>query len=620
MAHRFTCIVLLLVVALSTGNALAAPQKGASGSEADQEMAEITMALKAAARTGAMSGSDARALWASLQAEFAADKVDSYPGNGKRETTLRIGWVPIEIREILQPEFVRRDLVLIRDVLTLEAEQVSIIESLLEDYITLFDVASEPLRDALGRYRRVQRDRRVARAFENADLSTVGETVFQKLREFEQQRERENWGPGEKDSGGRGGSRSAEKRRAEFREYSDKLAGSIETMEARLTQLRMDVRERMSEASLKGEAVTAADLVRLADAFKLERDKLRLEFSEYLALVTNAETSEVAREFLGTAMDKLAIEHGREDGGLGGESLDIRSAMVESGLGLDQSRRIDAYITEREPALARLVEDRLALKINREIGSMDLLARYDRAVDAGADPDDALRPADLRPFIMTCLDELEASIAVRDELLLQLATCTAMLMEADQQVAMTFRDEMLRTGFRGEMARTWSEQALAVARRFEELDDEVLQAILDLELAVGVDTRDLREEAVADRIEGDPERTRNWLEGMLEADRSGKGGKDEDEWAQAEWERREDYIAIDDWTEGNLKSILTSEQFAQLPPRRSGKKDGDSDKAAAEKKAAAGKGEAKGGGKGDGAGSDGKSGGRSTGKSRGKGN
>lgn len=580
MRSRTAYVVLSLVsilAAATTSGSLAAPQKE-TGSEQDQELKQIGMALKAAVRTGALSGEDARAVWGSLIAELEEPKLDAYPNSEKREVTLRIGWTPIEVREILQPEFVRRDLVLIRDELDIDASQLTVIESLLEDYMDLFDFASQPLRDALGRYRRAQRDQRVSRALEKTDIGDVSDLVSRALRDYGRKREEENW------SGKRGEDRSyserrrdrraSQKQRAEFQAYSDKVMGAMETMETRLTALRIDVRERLSETSLAGEHVTAQDLVRLADAFEDERMRLRTEFSDYLALIANAERAEVEQERFEAALARLSIEHGLVGGGLGGESINLRAALAESALDLDQEEAVRRLIEERQPVLAQLIEQRLELKIEREIASMDLLAKYDRAIEAGADRDNALGPNDMRPFINICLNELDVSVAVRDELLMQLKVATSLLFEDDEEGAAEFRDAGLRYGFRDEMKQSWSERALDMAMGFEELDDQILAALEEIRFAVEVDTRALREEAISDRIKGDPKRTRAWLEGIVDDYKSGGKGSKKDEWDEASLLRYEDILAVDDWTEGHLFSLLTPEQLEALPARR---KEGDKD-------------------------------------------
>ena len=339
--NRYIAVILGALIGFTVVDSVWAIQD-----DAKEELGEIGMALKAAVRAGAMTGQDARAVWGSLVAEY--EDSDVYAGKGdngkddKPVQSVRIGSIPLRLRALLQPEFTRRDLVLLRDAIGLENEQLTVIESLLEDYMELFELASRPLRDAMGRYRRAQRDLRVARILGQSNLDDASSVVAQALERYAQDREAKGEG-----AGGKLAPRGRDEKSRELREYRRKLMGAMETMEVRLEELRGKVEDRLAEVAVTGENVTSKDLIRLAEALEDERTRLRIEFSDYLALIANVDRTDADRMRFESALARVLIEHELGGGRLGGESINMRATLASSSLPLEQQRILNVMIGER---------------------------------------------------------------------------------------------------------------------------------------------------------------------------------------------------------------------------------------------------------------------------------
>lgn len=312
-----------------------------------------------------------------------------------------------------------------------------------------------------------------------------------------------------------------------------------------------------------------------------------------------------------SALARVLIEHELGGGRLGGESINMRATLASSNLPMTEQRMIETMIEERQGVLAQAIADRVDARIKREMIGLTLLQAYDRAIQNGVSSREALTPDDVEPYVRAYLAELRASIDIRDELLDQLGQSYVVLSESNPEQALKYRDIGLRQGFKEEMRELWAERALAVAFRFEDLETETLALLVEILDAVETEIQVLREDAVAERIASEPRMYRSWMEGLGNPE----GSKSDEEWAkekEAELVREERLAQMDDRTEQQLLSLLTPEQFEQLPRRGKGAygKGGKDGKGAEAKKSA----EAKDSGKG----SEGKSQGRSTGRSRGK--
>ena len=610
--------VLLLIAGLGGTSASALQDDG------KEELGEIGMALKAAVRAGAMTPEDGKAVWGSLVAEY--EESDIYAGqdqakeDSKSVQSIRIGSIPLRLRALLQPEFTRRDLSLFRDAMGLEREQLAVIENLLEDYIELFEMASQPMREAMGRYRRAQRDVRIARILEESNLGDVSSTVAQAMRQYAQERTAKMEGAGSKMS-----RRDREQESREIRDYSSKLMGAMETMETRLEELRGNVQERLADVAVTGDVVTSDDLIRLAEVLESERIRLRDEFINYLALIANVDRNEAERMRFDSALGRVLIEHELAGGWLAGEAINLR-ALAATDLSMADQALLENIIEERQSVLAQAMKNRVEARINRELIGLNLLRAYDRAIQNGVSSQDALTENDVKPYVRAYLAELQASVIVRDELLDQLGTSYSALDAQNPDQAMAYREMGLRQGFREEMRELWAERALDVAFTLEGLEEETLATLVEIIDFVDADLEMIRTEAIAERITNEPKMYRSWMEGMGSPD----GGKSDETWAkekEAGEAREELNTQIDDRTEQQLMSLLTPEQFEQLPPRRKqydeyGKGKGGGDKSATAKggKGAQGGKGGKGGQGGKGAqgdqGGNGKGSGRSTGRSR----
>jgi hypothetical protein len=177
---------------------------------------------------------------------------------------------------------------------------------------------------------------------------------------------------------------------------------------------------------------------------------------------------------------------------------------------------------------------------------------------------DERRLADARRnYAAKARSEINTGVALRDALLALLEESTMYLAELDPDSTLParFRDTALRHGFPIEMRPRWAERATAAARNLEHLEKDVADALTMLQADVALTLRSQRARAIAVRIERDPRLARDFVGHQFEG---GKVAIHDDVWREVDHAA---FTTIDDHAEGQLRLILTTEQFASLPAR-----------------------------------------------------
>ena len=444
-----------------------------------------------------------------------------------------------------------------------------LVETLLENYVELFEMVSDPLEDAMERYERGRRDRWISRALARVNLTESLQATMNDVLADLAEKEHELADYEQKDSD----DETVEEAREKIREYANRLNELHDSMGSRLLALRGEYEGRLSELERPGNSVDGDDLVRLSRVLRDERERLRIEFVEYLELVTKGPGGGQLKRDIDSVMHRLRIEHDFAGGLLGGESIDLRAVTMDMGLPIELEEDLLRELVESDTLVATALAKRTEARIRRELIGLEVKAQIDRARDNGMGGWDSLTPGDVRKYVRACETELGAAIQVRDLILNQLALCAELIGVTEEQAGMAFRDAGLRAGFRWETNEQWAERVLRAAVELESLDLERLETLVEIELVVDGELRALREAAIADRIRIDPIRARAMIDEMSEP-----GTKGADTYAELRAlfrELNEDYREINDRTDEQLLALLTPEELEQLPSRR---RDGDDKK------------------------------------------
>lgn len=305
----------------------------AAGQAAPDELDELGETLKAAVLSGTLSEEDAIKIYRTM-----AERLKPASGKGKGERAKGAGLSkvdfvrlsaprPEQIAAIFRPEFRRRDLSILLNQLDLDSNQSMIAELLIADYLEAFELASSPLREALGRYQRATTDQWLAAALERAQIEEVDVAVANTQEALE----RFARGAAAKETTGQAATDATERdeKRAARHAWGRRMLEVTTEMDARLTKLRDRVQSEVVELDRDGATITADDLVRMARTLRAERSALRVETTESLERIAVIEESDDAKARCDAAMARMRIEHLLRHGRLGGESMNLWAALAE---------------------------------------------------------------------------------------------------------------------------------------------------------------------------------------------------------------------------------------------------------------------------------------------------
>lgn len=479
---------------------------------------------------------------------------------------------PGQVRSLLQPEFIRRDLPELVDTLALDDDQTAIAESLLTDYDEAFALASEPLKDALTRYWSQRSDRSLARMLDGAN---------------------EEGGMGEVSAGSvlisgasiaGGGAegafvlvaqtpRSDSSAPVDVTEEVAEVVDAAATDVARPLQSLLDrVKARLEAAERAGEIVTATELVRLARTLRAERQLLRTEFTDLLRLISEAEPTEAGEARMTALAEHLRIQRELASGRLGGESMDLDAAIAATATSLGAS---DLLMGGR-PSLAAALAIRAEATLDAEIAGLETLVarerraeKLQRAAERGEEFAPPTEPEpEVRRFAAASRRQLDASVAVRDLVLAGRDAVEGMLAEQDPVIAQAFLDEAHRRGFRSQMRSRWSERALDHADSISELDETVIAALGGIRSELDLAARELREASIADRIDTEPKTARERIDAMLQSRDARQATFIEERVISRATGSADPWRQLDERITERLRAILSPEQFETLPGRR----------------------------------------------------
>ncbi len=583
---RYSVAVAVIAAAFLTMSAPA--QKGdlaaaQAREEVGAQIKELGTTLKAAAMSGVISGEEAKEIYnrvlgaakASDVQQFGDGNAKAGDGNDPKTHVARLTAPrPERVQELLRPEFLRRDLPRLADALDFDRSQFMIVQMLFEDYSEAFELSSAPLREALSQYRGSGINAYIAFTLEDAGvrLDQAVENARRADRDEAMARMQEAMARIDEERAG-----GSEKDRRRYEAWKEDSLAATSELDERLAAIRDRATRQLNDMSRDEVTIDADDLLHMATQLRSDRAQLRVDLIESIGLIATEEQRGEEDRVFDAVMDQIRIDMLLPQGRLGGESMNLWAALAEVSRDLEASGEdwvpgyAEEWLDARVPEIAARLDARTEAIIDREIAGLEFQAVRDRIAAANGESifeiDERRVTAAISPYVTALRLEVEASVAVRDRLLALLEESTAALIDAypesdlARQLASRQRDASLRRGFPAETRTRWAERAVAAALELEELDGDVLEALVELDTDVGAALDVLRTSAIEKRIRHDPKLAREFIAAEFEGEEI---DFDHDIWREVDYEA---FVAVDERTETQLRTLLTPAQFEALPSR-----------------------------------------------------
>ncbi len=429
-------------------------------------------------------------------------------GNGRdRGAGGMFGGLP---RWSTEPDFLRRDLRLVDDMLMVADEQLPMVEAFLADYEEGFQKAREEIQAKLRELRDANRPPEPT-AEEQEEMRAMGTELREKMRAMRMMM-----------SGNR------ELVDAEAAELED-LRAEVEAMRAKFQEMRM---ERMPEQD------QIAEIARQASALRKEwlrsRASLEAEFTESLQVILNEEQLTLWDPFRRQVRRDRALPRGV----LSGESLDVNTV----------AREFEASEAATEALLAWEVElDKNLIERDNTMMELDL----DALVATLENDDKAARDA--------ARTESKVRRDVRDANLEAIDSIAALLGERGDE----FRLAAWKKAFPRVYRQTSFERALDAVRKIEGIDPLVLETVDRLEADFLTQLAELHEEARDATLKQELEQFEQRFNQMRDRMNGERQRSDRDPTELDEIRERLRELEAD--SRETLEGMLTPEEIAQLP-------------------------------------------------------
>ena len=544
MRSPFTIVVTTLAFVLIQG--VTVPATAQTDAEIKQGLQDLGGEIKAARLFGLLDDEAAKQMYEQIvEFQYRDLKGEDGKDDGKEmgEDDKRRGGMTFarflvkdggDFTTLLRPEFVSRDVEPLADAVENDPGLVAVIESLLEDYEREFDIQSKAFQDSLA----------MARAgyelgFLDQSLSQIPEVPMTRA---EIDRRVDIWNQ----ESGLG--------RRDPTMVADWAERMITRLQSRVLKIREVIATQVTEIDDQGGAPSARELLAMMAALRQSRIELRDALEANLQSVVPAAMAARTE----AALDRIRLEHGRIDARFGGADIDLENAVRRSDLPADTEMSILEEMVETNALIADLIDARTAARVERESMAARLLA-------AEVEGDEA-RLGQRSKSVMTAADrEIAAGLAVRDAILGQMMSIHAGLEEVDSELAADFLMIARRDGFPDQMRRRWCERAIEAAVLIPELDQEVLEAILELQFYVIERLTPLQARAIEERLELEPRLGRAMVDGLEDDYATAKRMGDET-WREPGFQQ---FDRLDDEIGEQLLTILGPELVKSLPPHQS---------------------------------------------------
>ncbi|MGB0325542.1 MAG: hypothetical protein ACPGGL_08445 [Phycisphaerales bacterium] len=429
-------------------------------------------------------------------------------GNGRdRGAGGMFGGLP---RWSTEPDFLRRDLRLVDDMLLVADEQLPMVEAFLADYEEGFQKAREEIQAKLRELRDANRPPEPS-AEEQEEMRAMGTELRDKMRAMRMMM-----------SGNR------ELVDAEAAELEE-LRSEIEAMRAKFQEMRM---ERMPEQD------QIAEIARQASALRKEwlrnRASLEAEFTESLQVILSEEQLTLWDPFRRQVRRDRALPRGV----LSGESLDVNTVV----------REFEASEAAAEALLAWEIElDKTLIDRDNTMMEIDL----DALVATLENDDKAARDA--------ARSESKVRRDVRDANLEAIDSIAALLGEQGDE----FRLTAWKKAFPRVYRQTSFERALDAVRKIEGIDPLVLETVDRLEADFLTQLAELHEEARDATLKQELTQFEERFNQMRDRINGERQRSDRDPTELDEIRERLRELEAD--SRETLEGMLTPEEIAQLP-------------------------------------------------------
>ena len=586
----------------------------------EEEMEMLGTTLKAAVMSGALAGEEARNIWRvmmiTVKEESAADNArrGRRPAGGKTEgegdwksSVARVAVpYPTQVKALLRPAFLERDLQLLREELALDQYQAEIIEALMNNYTEAFELMVVPFQEGVQRYEKSRRSRYVSSVLGRVNNVEVDEAISRTRESMRRIRD-------EKAAASEGKQEAREVTQEEnekWSEWEEEMVQAAQAMQARLGDIRERVSRQMEDSR---EPLDAEGVLALAIELQMEGEALRQAFIEQLSVVLLSDANEEKRQRFAEALAMVVRERELANSQLSGDRMDLMAAARQAwrgSLGEDSELirialdEVEAMLADQGILFSEVIEARRKATINREIEGLRLLVARDEVVGdqigSGTAADWAWLGRAAGPYEASLKSELMAAIQVRDMNLGLLDISGGLLIDDHPLVAQRYRKTALQRGFPADMRKRWAQQALDAAAIIETLDAERFETIMSMHDAMMEEVNLYQANGIASRIEREPVRTMERIDIRFDDDRENhKSEFDDEDYLGPDHER---YEQLDERVDAQLKAILLPEEYETLPRRRTAEKEGGAGKGRGKGRAVEGRGGGKAGGAGKGGG------------------
>lgn len=417
-----------------------------------------------------------------------------------------------------QPEYLRRDLVVVVEELELVPGQRAIVETLLLDYETAFSEASEAMRAQFSELR-PQRAQDPERREKRRGLFDGMRKLREEIQAQREQATDENPVPAEA-----------------IAELEQKMAALREEMiELRPQRPQGEELEQMMDAMRK-----------VAQEWRRQRAALKRELETNLQSILTEDQLENWPDFERTLRRQKTLPQGR----LSGERIDLMLLLRDLDLDAKTSAALEPVVEEYTLALDRA------------------LAARNEAIEPSWDEIfGAMRAGDVDRAVALARDGTTLRISVRRVNERYAETIAGVLAEtASQELAEEFRSIYKRRAYPRIFRPTRTQRAFNAAKEIEHLDEEVLAAIVALEGTYLIELTAKNRQLVQVTRKHEPDRGQRWLRwgAARMAGQRPQRRQEEDPIRETFAERTE----LDQKYRNRLEDLLTPEQVAMLPQQR----------------------------------------------------
>jgi hypothetical protein len=424
-----------------------------------------------------------------------------------------------EMREQFQPALGRRDVALIRDELGLDETQLTIVETLIDDYDTQFNEASDKAQQA-------QRDlmRQMFQSFMAGNAREQWQQSFQKIQADLEQMAVEA-----------GGELPPETRRQYFREQMQKMSEEMQ-------------KEREASGAAAETRRIASEMVKAAEAWRRERTRLETQIMEGVRSSLQGDQPLRWEGFERFLRREKSLGRGR----LSGESVNLFAVIDEAGLTPEQIEAIQPLLNDYEFRLDEALKRRNAFMAQNEVKALKAIQEG----DAKSMEQLAERMIDLRNSVRNVHEEFRTLIVA------------ALPPEDAQRV----EKAALLAAYGRVYRPTRAERAFEVAMKLEDLTPDQRKAVEELVSLYGIEVQGLNQRIAASIRKSEPDRMKQEAvraSGLLNGASRFFDGPPEDP-AEALFEKRGE---MTDGYVKRLSAMLTPEQAAKLP-QGTGRDDG----------------------------------------------